>query len=143
MKGDDIDFGSDLETQIEGINMMQLFSLAKKNPVNRQKPCDDKALGLEGEGQSEISRESGTFLKKRLFKDLSEKNLEQTVTEQIGAKSIANHNFAEVQQAQVANSFEQCQKAHDSMVNLQNQAHKSLGFEEVSGNKVQNIQVLT
>ena len=33
--GDDLDFGTDLETQIEGINMINLFSLAKRNHLNR------------------------------------------------------------------------------------------------------------
>jgi hypothetical protein len=35
LDGEDLDFGADLKAQIEGINMMQLFSLAKQNPVKR------------------------------------------------------------------------------------------------------------
>ena len=37
----DFNNGLDLDNQIEGINMMQLFSLAKRNPLQRQKDDDE------------------------------------------------------------------------------------------------------
>ena len=33
----DLNLGLDFEHQLEGINMMQLFSLAKRNPIQRPK----------------------------------------------------------------------------------------------------------
>jgi hypothetical protein len=40
LEGEDFEFGNDLEAQIEGINMMQLFSLAKRNPVTCKRAAD-------------------------------------------------------------------------------------------------------
>ena len=44
LEGEDLDFGTDLETQIEGINMIQLFSLAKRNSVNRYNAADSMRI---------------------------------------------------------------------------------------------------
>ena len=41
------DLNMEFDTQIEGINMMQLFSLAKRNPIQRSKESIKESLSYE------------------------------------------------------------------------------------------------